>query len=525
MSIVTRASKTSPLTWTEMDGNFTYLNGKVVSVKDYGAVGDGLTDDTIAVTNWLAACAGKLGYAPGGTYLTGSQSLPSNCEIFGDGPNSTIFKAKNSTNSDLFTVSAKSFVTFRNFRIEGNSANQSQGSGITVSGASADIVFENVLINDHYDFGFNCIQVTRLKITGCGGTNGKAGASSGAVRAAFLLGASTPTSANDVEITNCYASCSNSFVNGFMSEFGNNHRIMGCRTAVAYTGFKIKGDNVIVSGNYATGGFNGFQTQRGSHNLNFLGNTAYRCNDSGFFFNNADTANPLIGLSVTGNQAIENGQSPSSTSYGFAFEGTTSATVDQVIISNNIAIDNQGVKTQGRGISFGTNGTFSNVMMDQNFTKGNTADLNLGASLDLTTFTYGPHVGFDSGTLNVAGGQGRQSLRFWVNGPAAGAGVTLLSDGLSGRGMIMPKAGYLLGIYVKSSAAVTGASIIFFPRKNGSNFGSGLSVSSGTYNTQEETFQSNRFAAGDIITCVYSSTAGFLPTGTDNFDVTVVVVY
>jgi len=132
-----------------------------------------------------------------------------------------------------------------------------------------------------------------------------------------------------------------------MSEVGNNHRFVGSRTAVGYTGFKIKGNNVLVQGNYATGGVQGYQTQAGSHNLVFQGNIAYRAGDSGFFFNNADTANSLVGLIVDGNAAIENGQAPASTSYGFAFESSAGTTMDQVIVTNNIAADNQRVHTQG----------------------------------------------------------------------------------------------------------------------------------------------------------------------------------
>lgn len=358
-----------------------------------------LVDVTTAVQTALTI-GGPI-YAPAGTYLCGALSFSSNTELYGDGPNLTIFKAKNSVNADFMVISAKTFVTLREFRVEGNSANQSQGNTITVSGASADIVCENVLVNDYYDWGFGLSQVTRAKLSGCGATNGKAGANANATRAGFLFGTSGgATNANDVEVTNCYASGSANFANGFMSELGTNHRITACRAAVGYTGFKLRANNVIVTGCYATGGTLAFQTQTNSQNMVLQGCIAYRCGDAGFLINNANTVNAARGLVINGCMAVENGQVPVAQPYGFAFEGSASGTVDQITFTNNQAIDNQGVVTQTRGVSFGANGTFSNITMNGNFAKGNTADAFFGASLQLSTTVYGLN------TFNNTGGNG-----------------------------------------------------------------------------------------------------------------------
>ncbi len=42
----------------------------MLSLKDYGAKGDGVTDDTLAIGQWLAACQGDKGYVPPGVYMT-----------------------------------------------------------------------------------------------------------------------------------------------------------------------------------------------------------------------------------------------------------------------------------------------------------------------------------------------------------------------------------------------------------------------------------------------------------------------
>ena len=64
----------------------------VVSVKDFGAVGDGVTDDTAAIQAAMAAANGKAIYFSTGTYKTTSSTFSSlsNMLIFGDGFSSVI---------------------------------------------------------------------------------------------------------------------------------------------------------------------------------------------------------------------------------------------------------------------------------------------------------------------------------------------------------------------------------------------------------------------------------------------------
>jgi len=61
---------------------------EVLSVKDFGAVGDGLTDDTAAIQN--AINAATVLYFPAGTYLCNQLTLKSDLTMYGDGALSTI---------------------------------------------------------------------------------------------------------------------------------------------------------------------------------------------------------------------------------------------------------------------------------------------------------------------------------------------------------------------------------------------------------------------------------------------------
>ena len=60
----------------------------VVSVKDFGAVGDGVADDTAAIQAAVTAAAAV--YVPAGTYVVNVVTLDANTEIYGDGAASII---------------------------------------------------------------------------------------------------------------------------------------------------------------------------------------------------------------------------------------------------------------------------------------------------------------------------------------------------------------------------------------------------------------------------------------------------
>lgn len=86
-----------------------------ISIKDFGAVGDGLTDDTAAIQNAIAAH--DVVFIPAGEYLiSGTITLTARQSLIGNGQFSVI-----KANGDDFNVLelTEDFITLQNFRIEG----------------------------------------------------------------------------------------------------------------------------------------------------------------------------------------------------------------------------------------------------------------------------------------------------------------------------------------------------------------------------------------------------------------------
>jgi hypothetical protein len=97
--------------WTGGQANVTITGGSVnqptrrtVSVASYGATGDGVTDDTAAITaaeNALFDAGGGTLYFPAGTYMTGTQTIHAGVVWQGDSPQVSVVKLKAGTNNDL----------------------------------------------------------------------------------------------------------------------------------------------------------------------------------------------------------------------------------------------------------------------------------------------------------------------------------------------------------------------------------------------------------------------------------------
>lgn len=119
----------------------TYFN--FLNVLDYGAVGDGVTDDMAAIQAGIdaAVTAGKTLYFPANTYLVaGTLNIPSNAQLRGAGATSRLLKVETGTAVDIMNIHARSGVRISDLAFVGEAGDTTMNGGINVESTHDSIL-------------------------------------------------------------------------------------------------------------------------------------------------------------------------------------------------------------------------------------------------------------------------------------------------------------------------------------------------------------------------------------------------
>ena len=156
-----------------------------VSVKDFGAVGDGVTDDTAAIQAAITATGANTLFFPAGTYKISSALTQPTSQLWqGDGGRNATILSK-TFNGDLVTMGNRSAI--HDITINGNGATYS-GKGIVVPVSTFSQSIERVFVNQTAG---QCLDFVADAGGGCNVYAFEGTTTSGLTVSAIRLGADT----------------------------------------------------------------------------------------------------------------------------------------------------------------------------------------------------------------------------------------------------------------------------------------------------------------------------------------------
>lgn len=413
-----------------------------ISAKDFGAVGNGSTDDTAALTAFFAALqsAGQQGYLPDGTYNVSSGFVINNPITLRGSRKSIIHNTNASLAVPIIHISSSGaqYTTLEGFRI--TSVTLAGGTpavagievdagqeyilrdldisgtqrGIFIGGGSAGAVIDGCFVSNTSFDGYNIIDgdivVTNCYAVTCGAwgfnfstTNGSGGntlsncTAAACMSGGFLFQGSASALMVDVFVSNCVSSYTPGGPGMLFDTHGKNIILSGCYVEAAglntagtpqsaQPGIRFTGSNHRVS-------VNGCQST-------FCGGTGLQMDCSYF--------------SVTGGDYTANGLITYGTYPGLLL-GSAAPIVDFSVTGvNTVPLSGLDVNSQSYGISLGQSGNAAGTITG-NVLGGTLGALNIPTPSSVSVAANAGFVNEASGTITIPAGSTAVSVTHGMN--------------------------------------------------------------------------------------------------------------
>lgn len=248
------SSGTSSTEVVDSRGGFTVLKDRLdssgINVKNFGAKGDGVTDDTAAIQAAINATSGNRVFIPIGTYIISSPLIPKKRLLLeGGGNQGTTLKLKNGSNCAIIKLTDSTYdqVAIKNLYLDGNSSNQTSSADAilhiddsTQTVSDEQHLFENITIRNSFSDGvFLGSQIREARMNNV--------VVKGALKKGFNI------QSTDSFYSQCTAVGANE--HGFYIT-GANNKFVSCKGF--YNGDKYTTDPTFGDCFYITGSFNQF---------------------------------------------------------------------------------------------------------------------------------------------------------------------------------------------------------------------------------------------------------------------------
>lgn len=331
------------------------------NVANYGAVGNGSTDDTISIAAAISACAtggGGVVCFPAGTYLTGTVQVGGNIHLRGVGQDVTVLKLKSGVNDALVLGTQTENITLSDMTLDGNAPQQTTGSTVIFWKCKC-IRIENVKVIRSHVIALNMSNVMESVISRCHlkGTIGNTVVSFSNDDAAYADG-------NNWVLDNLIE---DGYLDGIIY---NTNRGLIANNIIRNNG--LVPDNtaggIYVNGKYGIVISNNLVEANDGNGIDIInateivadGNWCSGNNSAGIMY--ASVTNSQI----VGNVCKNNGKAPATAQDdGISILGQSSL----ITITGNRCFDNQAVKTQRYGIQ--SVDSSNELLITSNIVKGN----------------------------------------------------------------------------------------------------------------------------------------------------------
>jgi len=306
----------------------------ILSVKNFGAIGDGVSNDAGPIAAAISAAAargnGAPVFLPAGTYLIGQKlTIPSNISIFSNG--GAKVRVADNVNDHAFQInSGASKVKISGFEIDGNKANNAGGCGIACTGTGASYVtVQDMHIHDCDADGVRFVgstSVNNVIVSGCvAENNGSAGITSDNTIQYF-------TWVNNIARNNGTHGIGliGIGLDGTITGNEAHDNGQGTPTADNFTGYNSSNARIVVSSNVSRGGLNN-GIHFGGNDISYIGNIATNATQYGIVHSSSGGA-VSNAATITGNVSRSN-----SGAAGIWIENCNSGVVSGNICSSNSA--------------------------------------------------------------------------------------------------------------------------------------------------------------------------------------------